>query len=367
MKIALIITGLGMGGAEKQVCALADKLAINNEVMLISLSSDNVVNTPENKKIQLISLRMNKTPYGFISAIIKARKILKKFKPDILHSHMFHANIFSRVLRLLYNKPALITTAHSSNEGGTLRMFTYRITDCMSTITTNVSEEAVTAFIEKKAVKKNKIIAMYNGIDTELFIDSEINRNKRRQDLNISNSTPLLLAVGRLTKAKDYPNLLRAFSSISTTSHAHLAIIGDGEEKDNLISLAKELNIYNKVHWLGLKKNVHEWMSACDLFILSSAWEGFGLVVAEAMSCKRIVIGTDCGGVKEVIGNNGFVVPSNDSEALSLCIEKALNLSSVEKKNIGLNARKHIENNFSLDSIITKWISLYSKLTKNYS
>ncbi|WP_283126137.1 glycosyltransferase [Providencia stuartii] len=366
MKIALVITGLSMGGAEKQVCALADKLAIDHDVMLISLSPDKVINTPRNKNIQLISLEMKKTPYGFIHAIIRTKKILNKFKPDIIHSHMFHANIFARVLRLFYNRAPLITTAHSSNEGGTLRMFGYRITDCMSTITTNVSEEAVTSFIEKKAVKKNKIIAMYNGIDTELFIYSEINRTERRQELNISNNTPLLLAVGRLTKAKDYPNLLKAFSSISVTNQAHLAIIGDGEEKDNLISLAKELNVYNKIHWLGLKKNVHEWMSACDLFILSSAWEGFGLVVAEAMSCQRIVIGTDCGGVKEVIGNNGFVVPPNDPKALSLYIEKALALSSIEKKNIELNARKHIKNNFSLDSIIKKWISLYSKLTKTY-
>lgn len=362
MKIAFIITGLGMGGAEKQVCALADQLAENNNVIIISLSKEKILTKPKNSNIKIYSLEMSKTPLGLIYTLIKVREILKNYKPDIIHSHMFHANIFSRVLSIFYKMPVLITTAHSSNEGGKLRMLSYRLTDKLSTITTNVSKEAVDIFIAKKAANPKRIIPIYNGIDTDLFSFSEENRKNKRLELNIPNNTPLLLAVGRLTAAKDYPNLLTAFSQLNHFPKPYLAIIGIGEDKDSLINLTKELNISDRVIWLGLKHDVYKWMSACDIFLLSSAWEGFGLVVAEAMSSERIVIGTNAGGVKEVINEFGAIVPIRDSIALAHFIDRYLNFSLLEKENLQKNARQHIINTFSLDKISSEWISLYKKL-----
>lgn len=365
-KIAFIITGLGMGGAENQVCALADKLSQHNDVIIISLSDEkNILIRPKNKKIKIISLGMNKTPWSFIYALLTAKRVIKEHKIDILHGHMFHANIFSRILRFFYREPILITTAHNSNEGGKIRMLIYKLTDSLSTISTNVSQEAVSSFVTKGAVNANRMITMYNGIDTSTFSYSEFFRINKRKTLSIPEDTPLLLSVGRLTEAKDYPNLLNAFSSINNSYLPHLIIIGDGENKSDLIILAKKLNIEDRVHWLGIRNDVHEWMSACDIFVLSSAWEGFGLVLAEAMSCQRVVIGTNCGGVKEVINNYGFLVSPRSTLELTINLEKALNLSHAEKTKIGINARNHIEKNFSIDSIVNKWMNLYSSLLKN--
>ncbi|MGL5947829.1 MAG: glycosyltransferase [Aeromonas sp.] len=118
MKILLIITGLGMGGAERQVCDLADQFAAKgHEVLLISMTGE-TVNRPLSAKIEVVELRMAKTPLGFIKAYSKTRNLIKKFKPDVVHSHMVHANLFSRLLRLTTRFKKLICTAHSSNEGG---------------------------------------------------------------------------------------------------------------------------------------------------------------------------------------------------------------------------------------------------------
>ncbi|MEQ5634068.1 glycosyltransferase [Providencia manganoxydans] len=363
-KIAFIITGLGMGGAEMQVCSLADKLSkLENKVVIISLSGNSLMNISDD--IQLFEMEMRKNIFGFIKTLIRVRKILSKFKPDIVHSHMYHANIFSRLLAIIYPIPVLITTAHSSNEGGELRMFTYRITDFLSTISTNVSSEAVDSFIKKKAVKKNRMITMYNGIDTLLFNYNKSNRISKRLEIGISEQTFLILSVGRLTPAKDYPNLLYAFSKIKSKQDIQLAIIGEGELKDDLINLSNQLNISHKIHWLGLKHDVNQWMSACDIFILSSAWEGFGLVVAEAMSCERLVIGTNSGGVQEVINEFGIVVPTKDSEALANAIDKCISLPSQEKEVLQKKSREHIVNNFSLDEICFQWVSFYEKLLES--
>ena len=101
-------------------------------------------------------------------------------------------------------------------------------------------------------------------------------------------------------------------------------------------------------------------MSASDAFVLSSSWEGFGLVVAEAMACERVVVATDCGGVSEVVGSNGFLVEPKNSILLAEALNKALDLSDHERSNIGVAARQRIIDNFSLEANVDAYFKLYS-------
>jgi glycosyltransferase involved in cell wall biosynthesis len=155
--------------------------------------------------------------------------------------------------------------------------------------------------------------------------------------------------------------MLRAFALSSHENEGiYLWIAGIGEMESILLQTAKELGISEKVRFLGLRHDIPELMSACDIFCLSSAYEGFGLVVAEAMACERLVVATDCGGVKEVIGKNGILVPPSSPENLAQGIEQALRFSSNEKSTIGSLARQRIIDNYSLDTISLRWLSLYS-------
>ncbi|WP_234935938.1 glycosyltransferase [Aeromonas caviae] len=360
MKILLIITGLGMGGAERQVCDLADQFtAKGHKVLLISMTGE-TVNRPLSSKIDVVELNMAKTPFGFIKAYWQARQLIKQFKPDVVHSHMVHANLFSRLLRLSVRIPKLICTAHSTSEGGRGRMLAYRITDKLCDISTNVSQEAVDAFFAQGAVTKGRMLAMHNGIDTERFTFDINHRIRLRTELNISEEIPLLLAVGRLNVAKDYPNLLLAFHHIiKAGSLAHLVIIGVGDQETKLIKMVAELGLCKRVYFLGLRHDVHEWMSAADLFVLSSAWEGFGLVVAEAMACERLVVATDCGGVREVVANCGVLVPPKNSTELARALTDCLSLSAEQVKEQGRAARQRIVEHYSLKSQAANWLRLY--------
>lgn len=362
MKILFIITGLGIGGAETQLIAMANKLSDKNHITIISLTENKLTVPIKNKKIKILNLSMKRNFFSFIYSFMNTIRVIKKINPDIVHSHMIHANIFSRLLRLFIKFPVLICTAHNKNEGGKLRMFLYRATDWLATISTNVSQEAVHAFIEKKATKPGRMIPFYNGIDTALFSYNEVARKIKREEIGVTDHVPLILAVGRLTKAKDYPNLLHAISKLNILVQPKLVIIGDGEEKQNLYYLAKKLGIDKNIIWLGIRHDVEDWMSACDLFVLPSAWEGFGLVVAEAMACERLVIGTDSGGVSEVINDFGLIVPPKNTPALTSAIEKYLSLSVNERYTIGKYARKHIIDSFSLEKISQDWLKLYTDL-----
>lgn len=360
MKVLFFITGLGMGGAERQVCILADNFArLGCDVQLISLTGD-TVNRPQSTSVKLIELKMTKTPLGLMRGYFRAIQLVKSFNPDVVHSHMIHANIFVRMLRLGTVIPRLICTAHSINEGGYMRMLAYRLTDSLCDLSTNVSQEAVNQFIFQRASKSERMIAMYNGIDTEEFHFKDNRRDEIIRILEVENNTPLLLAVGRLTEAKDYANLLNAFSYLLESYHnANLVIIGIGEQEEQLKQLAMQLNIAMQVHFLGLRHDICDWMSAADIYVMSSAWEGMPLVLLEAMACERVVVATDCGGVKEVVGDAGFLVPPRDSQLLADALVKALSLPIADKDKLTKLARSRVVERYSIDSVCKKWLSIY--------
>ena len=208
MKVLLVITGLGMGGAEHVVANLADELVNRDHEVKVAYMTGPKLVLPKSKKIEVVSLEMNSYT-DTLSSYLQLRKLINSFNPDVVHSHMFHANIFTRLLRISVNIPKLISTAHNTNEGGKTRMLAYRITDKLTDISTNVSSEAVSEFIRKGAVKTGRMVNVTNGIDIRKFSFDRNARGNIRAELSVNNEK-VLLAVGRLDTQKDYPNLINA-------------------------------------------------------------------------------------------------------------------------------------------------------------
>ncbi len=361
MKILYVITGLSGGGAEKVVADLADQMQLRgHQVKIAYLKGMNIVVKPNSQAIELIYLGFE-TLSDFIFASKKYRELIAFFQPDIVHAHMVHANIFSRLNRIGCSIPKLICTAHSNNEGGKLRMLAYQFTKSLSNLDTNVSKRAVNEFIEKKAFNESAL-AIYNGIDLCKYNKFDISMDEILGDTKKS-ATKILLAVGRLNIAKDYSNLLKALFVIKTTQNSSfkLYIVGEGEERSHIIELISSLGLTHSVELLGRRDDIPALMSAADIFVLSSAFEGFGLVVAEAMACETFVVATDCGGVKEVMGNTGILVPPKDSLALAQALVTAMNMFEVDIKKNNVKALQHIKNNFDLQIIVEKWLNLYEK------
>ena len=356
MKILYVITGLGLGGAEKIVCDLADQMVLKgHEVKIAYLTGDKLV-IPKSPNVEVIYLALNGIK-SFIPASSQYRNILRSFRPDVVHAHMVHANIFVRLNRIHQKIPKLICTAHNSNEGGKIRMLAYKYTNLLSDINTNVSEDASQALIDKGAFTKDNLMTVYNGIDLNKF-----NINKAQNNfISVEQNIIKCISVGRFNEQKDYPNLLNAIALLDKKSKipVKFQIAGDGTLRSEIESLIDKLSLDECVVLLGNRKDIPQLLNNSKFFILSSKHEGLPTVVIEAMACGCFVIATDCGGTAEIMGDTGILVPPQDSQALAQAMQQALSLTDEQIEVNNKRARKRIEELFSLEKSVEKWLEIY--------
>ena len=145
-------------------------------------------------------------------------------------------------------------------------------------------------------------------------------------------SIPVILAVGRLTPQKDYPNLLRAFALLRQKRPVRLLILGEGPERSVLETLAKQLGIESDIHLPGFAENPYPMMAGASVYVLSSRWEGLPTVLIEALYCSTPVVATNCpSGPSEILlgGKYGTLVDVGDSSALAQAIAAVLDSERV--------------------------------------
>ena len=368
MRIVYVLTSLGVGGAEKQALAVADQMAKHgHEVALLVLKPCVTEEWPTT--LPKLHLDMYRGPISLLAGLRRSRSFVAEFHPDLLHSHSFHANLFARLLRLWIPPRAVVSTVHNVYEGGRLRMLAYRLTDGMSQKTVAVSEAARERFTRLKAVPAQKCTVIQNGIDVTEFVPDARQRGKTRAEMGHSAGPGIKdfvwLAVGRIAAAKDYPNLIRAFADVcKERSEARLWIAGEDAETRSvsLRDLAIELNVDDMVSWLGLRRDVPALLNAADAFVSASAWEGMPLAVGEAMATQTPVVATDVGGVRELVGDAGVVVPARNHKALAEAMIGVMQRSREEECVVGRAARERIVKHFSVDAAADTWEALYRAL-----
>ena len=185
-----------------------------------------------------------------------------------------------------------------------------------------------------------------------------------RRELGLSDEDIILISVGRLIKRKAYQYAIRAVSKLPYQNIKYL-IIGDGPEEDNLRKLAKELNVAEKVEFLGFvpEEKKFQYLSISDVYILSSLHEGFGIVFLEAMHCGLSIVATNNGGQTDFLvdGRNALLVPIKDSYALA---EKIIELveDKVIRSEMSSANRKDVQN-FYIEKIAQKYMKIYEEVT----
>lgn len=353
MNILYVITGLGLGGAEKIVADLADEMAQLGHHVKVAYLKGKVVVRPKNTKIELIYLGLESLLHINL-AFQNYKKLILDFKPDVVHAHMIHANIFARISRLFISIGKLICSAHNSNEGGFLRMLAYKYTDHLSDINTNVSDEASDS-MRKRGAFPTKVLTVYNGIDLNKFIKVE-----KIEKLNNLDEIKFL-SVGRFNEQKDYPNLFNAISILKniTNKNVKFYIAGDGELRPTLEKIIRKLNIEQDVILLGKRADIPELLNQVDFFVLSSKHEGLPTVVIEAMACDCFVVATNCGGTAEIMGDTGILVKPQDHQALAQGLLQAITMTPAEININNRRGRQRVEDLFSLEKSVNTWLSLY--------
>ncbi len=353
VKIDYVITGMDIGGAEMQVVELLLELKNRgHSVRLISLTTPvALIQRLQRQNIPVISLDMQ----GFISSlygVLKLIYLIKKHKPDVLHSHMFHANIISRFVTIFIAATPLICTVHSTNEGGKIRDWIYRLTNRLCYLNTAVSDAAKRRFINDHVFSKKHTISVFNGINTEKFL---IARNKKKDKFR-------WLTVGRLVSVKNQIAIVQAMHKLPKSE---LTIVGDGPEKDTLRKYIIDNGLEKRVCLVGSSLDVAKYYNMADGFVLASKYEGFALVVAEAMASGLMVVTTECGGPSEILGkDNGIIVPQGNVDDLSSAMAEVEKISYEDRYALGIQGRARVESLFSIKKIVSEWEAIYCHAVK---
>jgi glycosyltransferase involved in cell wall biosynthesis len=365
MKILFLSTSMGMGGADSQLLVAAQDLqARGHDILVVSLTPLGPMGLrARTSGIATESLEMRRgipDPRGLARLI----RIARAWQPDVLHSHMVHANLMARALQLLAPVPALISTVHNIYEGNGLLMAAYRLTNGLVDRMTIISEAAAERFIRDRIIPRDLLRVVPNGVDPELYRQPAEVREGLRRALGLGEAF-VWLAVGRFETAKDYPNMLRAFAGVyERHPEAVLLLAGRGSLQSETESLARELRIDPAVRFLGVRDDVAALVSAADGYVMSSAWEGMPMVLLEAAAGGLPIVTTKVGGTAEVVRDEetGYLAPPGDSQALSSAMQRLMNLSEGERRALGERGREHIRANYGLHRVVERWEELYREV-----
>lgn len=367
LKVALLTTSIMRGGAETQVFLIAKELSRRGHLVKVISMRDPEAYEEElaELNIELLSLGMRRgVPDP--RAVARLARILADLRPDVLHSHMVHANLLGRVVRLLTPVPVQISTAHSIYEGGTWRNVAYRLTDSLASLTTNVCQAGVDRFVKVGATPRHKIRRVVNGLEVDAFERTEEARQHIRQELLSDPNRFVWLAVGSLEAVKDYPLMLRSFRSLQERyPAATLWIVSGGPKEREIRQLSAGLGFTEEqVRFLGIRKDVAQLMSAADAFVLTSRWEGLPMVLLEASIARLPVVATRVGGVDEVVmdGETGLLVEAGDHSGVTAAMVKLMAAKHDDRATMGTNAREHALRNFRIESVVDDWTDIYREL-----
>ena len=360
MKIVHVIASLGMGGAETLLAQITKRQAQDgHDVHIVCLLPKMVV--PIDQKVTVHLLVRSNASIQMALLLPRLACKLSSLRPNIVHAHMLHSNLLTRLVRPILRIPILINTVHSAYEtSNVLFRAGYRLLDRLVDVTVFVSHEAQDRYVTEKLTPDTKLAVVLNGIDTEYF-KRNINARKRiRLEFGISDECVLMTAIGRLAQQKDYPTLFAAFSRVvDHMPNARLLIVGEGPLRAPLAQEVTALGLTTRVTFAGIRTDIPAILSGSDLLVLSSAWEGFGLVLAEAMACMVPVVSTDCGGTAEVVGRCGRLVPIGDSSALSSSIVEIIGMPPEMRQQMLELARERVCQNCSIEQTVANWYRIY--------
>ena len=359
LHVGLFFSNLSGGGIQRVRLRLAEGLLHQGcRVDLILVQADGPLRTEIPAGCNLFDLQT-----GHASrSLFKLADYLRSERPGVVLSSQTHFNVIMVLARILSGwKGRLLLCEHITIDIAArysshwkdrffpiLARIFYRGADEIIL----VSKETARHFLKATNLPEKMVKVIYNPINTKNLI----NQSKLRPE-HIWYKTPnlpVVLAVGRLTRQKDFGTLLRAFSMLrKQVPLVKLLILGEGEERARLEQLSEELGLQDSVQFPGFISNPFPYMANSSVFVLSSLWEGFANVMTEAMACGTPVVSTDCpSGPSEILegGKYGRLVPMGNPEALAEAIFQEMNFP--HDKNLLMQRA----NDFSIDVILPQYL-----------
>jgi glycosyltransferase involved in cell wall biosynthesis len=377
IKVLHIITRLDKGGSaqntlftviklnKERFCAMLMSGLIRDKEILDLLSKEKIDYICIPALIRKISIIKD------IMAFFRIYSFIKKIGFDIVHTHTSKAGIIGRWAAKLAGVRIIVHTPHGHIFYGYfgwlktklfifLEKITASITDRIITLTQRGKEEHV----KYEIAKENKFVPIYSGIQIKDFTGFKIDKIKKKQDLNVSLDVPVIGTVTRLDPVKGNKYFVDSLIEVTKVFPAlKVFIIGEGSESKELKQHVKLLGLCENIIFIGLCPDIRGILSILDIMVLSSLNEGMGRSLLEAQALGIPVITTKVGGIPEIVKDKvtGILVPPGDSKAMAEAIINLLKDKSLREK-MGEEAKKWVDERFSIDTMVEKITDLYEKL-----
>jgi len=325
-RLLLFLTSRVRGGIEEHVLSLLQRLPRNQfsfglacPLELIQAMASDLTDLP----VTVFPIRA--TGWTQWREIWQLRCILRQFKPDIVHCHLFRATLVGAPVAWALRVPVILETYHGREawrQGGFIkgRFVIDRLVSCCEGHLIAVSDAAARFLIEHKRIPANKITVIPNGRDLQTFQPGRRAGNAIRKRFQIPASAPLLGVIGRLETQKGHQYLLQALPQICAAfPDTRLLLVGEGSLYPALQDQAKELGLHDNVIFAQFQRDIPAFLEAMDIVVLPSLHEGLPLTAIEASAMAKPVVATAVDGTPEVIrdGTTGILVPPAAPEALA--------------------------------------------------
>ena len=299
-----------------------------------------------------------------VTAARALRRLLLRDEWSLVHTHLFAANLVGTLVAATAggNVSPIVASEHAmAQRWSRLTLLIDRWIQSRVALMLLPSEEAARSYVTR-GLKPEKLAVIYNGIDVRRFessFDRQQSRNSLRQALGLPSDSYVLGTVARLEPVKGFSTLLRALSDLTV----HLAIVGEGPARKFIQTEVKRRGLTQRVHLLGARANIPQFLAGIDLFVLPSYSESFGIAVAEALLMEIPVVATSVGGIPEITGNGRFanLVPPRDPLALREAIV-ATTAHEAEARAKAQLGGAFVRRTMSLERVAKQQDSLYRKI-----
>ncbi len=315
---------------------------------------------------------------SLVSALLKLRRVIRERNIDIIHAHWAVPLGFVAGLAKATTGRPLVITMHgrdiraNPNIGSTVPtlwyvkpflQFAFRQADRLITVSRRYGDYAVRA-----GAPAQKLHVICNGINQNRFFVSEAPVAELRQRYRVAAEAKMLLLVGGLDFHKGFDVFIRAMPRIlEAEPEAKAVIVGDGPEQGRLTALRNELGISDRIIFAGHVPNsqLAAYNNACDLFVMPSREESFGVAAVEAMACGKPVVGTTAGGLSETIedGQTGLLVPPDNVDQLAQTITRVLRDKTLSAR-LGQNGRRKVEIDYNWINVARQTVALYEDVLR---
>jgi glycosyltransferase involved in cell wall biosynthesis len=312
------------------------------------------------------------TPLAFSSprhvvAAIRFATLLVREQVQIVHSHMFWSSLFASPIAWMCRVPIIIETLHGTEAWRTGWKANCKLDRASTRFVSKyvaVCESDARFLQNKKHVSVKKIAIIHNGVDIGRFVVPQNTRNAIRHQLGFTEADSVLITVARLHQGKGHRVLLDAMRQLlQIHPKLKLMCLGEGEGESELRALCKRFGLAHCVRLVGYQRNVPEWLTAADINVLPSFYEGLPLTILEAMASKLPTVASSVGGIPEAIedGVSGMLVPPGDPQRLAAALSVLVRNVAMRER-IGSAARARVLQHFDFERQVRSTERMYLDL-----